>query len=155
MSRFVSVTMVLGALGFGMTAPQSVTPLKQQDLEEGVEEVRRAMSDVATTLSRIQRDAINNEEVFFEGQRRRLRGILALVRCVETVNDGMPPSRDKATVAICLRAVSGEISQAVSGVRSLESANDHGHRLLTSKAFAPLDATRAQPKLSVGESIVP
>ena len=155
MSRFVSFAMIVCAFGFGVTAPQSSTPLNQQDLEEGIGEVRRSMSDVATTLSRITGDAINDEEIFFEGQRRRLRGILALVRCIEAVNDGMPPSRDKATVAICLRALSGEISQAVSGIRSLESANDHGHRLLTSKAFAPLDATRAQPKLSVGESIVP
>lgn len=155
MNRFVSVVIIVYAFGFGVTAPQSVTPLKQHDLEEGIGEVRRAMSDVATTLSRIQREAINDEEIFFEGQRRRLRGILALVRCVEMVNDGMPASRDKAMVATCLRVVSGEISQAVSGVRSIESANDHGHRLFTSKAFAPLDATRAQPKLSVGESIVP
>lgn len=155
MGRFVSVAIALGAFGLAVSAPQSETPLRQQELEEGIGEVRRSMSDVAISLSRVQRDDVNDEELFLEGQRRRLRGILALVRCVESVNDGMPPSRDKTALGASLRSVSGELAQAAQRVRSLQSANDYGHSLSRTKAFQAYDKHRTQPNLGVAESIVP
>ena len=155
MGRFVSVAIALGAFSLGISAPQSAVPLRQQELEEGIGELRRSMSDVAISLFRVQRDDINDEALFFEGQRRRLRGILALVRCVESVNDVMPPSRDKTALAACLRTVSGELSLAAQRVRSLQSANDHGHSLFATKAFQPFDKLREQPNLGVAESVAP
>lgn len=155
MGRFASIAVVLGMFTFGFSAPQSVAPVRHEQLEEAIGEFRRAMSDVGVSLSRIKREDINDEQIFLEGQRRRLRGILAVARCIEAVNDGMPASRDKAMLAACLRSVSVELSQAAQDVRSIQSANDHGHTLFASKAFQPLDRSRDQPNVSVRESIVP
>lgn len=155
MGRSASIGLLFCALGMGFGAPESLAPLRQEELGDGVDELRRAISDIAFSLSRIEREGINSEDIFFEGQRRRLRGLLALARCVEFANDGMRASRDKAVLSACLSSLRSELSQAAHEVRSIQSANEHGHKLTRTGAFRPLDKTRPQQSVGVGESIAP
>ena len=96
-------------------------------------------------LRNLNRDEINDEAIFFDGQRRRLRGVIALARCVETVNDTLPASHEKAQTAASLRAVIAELSEAAHGLTSLEQSHRGGSLLFASKSFEAFDKAQARP----------
>ena len=155
MIRSASVAIVLCALGLGFSAPQSQSPLRQPEVREGIGELRRSVHEAAAFLAKIQPDEINDEAIFFDGQRRRLRGVIALARCVETVNDTLPASHEKAQTASSLRALITELSEAVHGLTSLEQSHQRGSSLLASKSFEAFDKVHVRPAVSVSEAITP
>jgi hypothetical protein len=155
MGRPVSVGIVLCALGLASSAPQSSAPLRQSEVRDGIGELRRSVHDAAAFLVKVQPEEINDEALFFEGQRRRLSGVVALARCVESVNDTLPATQEKAHVASSLRALVAELSEAARGITSLERAHQSGSLLLASKAFDAFDKAQARPAVGVGEAIAP
>jgi len=106
-------------------------------------------------LAKFNRDEINDEAIFFDGQRRRLRGVIALARCVETVNVTLPASHEKAQTAASLRALIAELSEAAYGLTSLEQSHRGGSLLFASKSFEAFDKAQARPAVSVSEAITP
>ncbi len=106
-------------------------------------------------MAKFNRDEINDEAIFFDGQRRRLRGVIALARCVETVNVTLPASHEKAQTAASLRALIAELSEAAHGLTSLEQSHRSGSLLLASKSFEAFDKAQARPAVSVSEAITP
>lgn len=147
--------MVLCAIGVGFSAPTSQSPLRQQEVREAVSELRRSVQDVGTFLARIRRDDINDEAIFFDGQRRRLHGIIAVARCVESVNDTLPATQEKARAAASLRLLITELSEAAHDLKSIERAHQRGSSLLASKSFESFDKAQGRPAVSVSEAITP
>lgn len=155
MGRFTSVAMIFCAIGVGLSAPSAQLPLRQQEVRDAVSELRRSVNDVATLLARIRPDEINDEAIFFEGQTRRLYGIIAVARCVEAVNDTLPATQEKTRTAASLRLLITELSEAAHGLKSIEQARQRGSSLLASKSFESFDKAQARPAVSVSEAITP
>ena len=155
MIRSVSGAIILCALGFVLPASQSQSPLRQQEVREGIGELRRSVHGAAAFLAKINRDEINDEAIFFDGQRRRLRGVIALARCVETVNDTLAASHEKAQTAASLRALIAELSEAAHGPTSLEQSHRGGSLLFASKSFEAFDKAQSRSAVSVSEATTP
>ena len=155
MGRTVGVAIVLSALGLACAAPLTQSPLRQIEVREGITELRRSVHDAAALLVKVQREDINDEAIFFEGQRRRLRCVIALARCVESVNDTLPSTQEKAQTAASLRALIAELSETAHGLTSLEQSHQRGSLLLASKSFEAFDKAQVRPAVSVSEAITP
>ena len=155
MGKFISVSVALCCLTLAFAAPTSSSQMGQRDVREAVGELRRAVGDAAIFLSRVRQDEINDSGIFFEGQRQRVRGLAALARCVEVVNDATPPSRDKALVAAALRSLVVELSEIATSLTSIQEAHKRAAEMLGSKSFEAFDRAQGRPRIGVDESIVP
>lgn len=155
MGKFMTVSVALCCLTVGFAAPTSSSQMGQREVKQAIGELRRAVSDAALFLSRVRQDEINDSGLFFEGQRQRLRGISALARCVEVVNDATPASRDKALVASALRSLVAELTESATSLTSVQEAHSRATALLASKSFEAFDRAQGLPQIGVDESIVP
>jgi len=155
MGRAVSLGILLCAIGVGLSAPSSQSQLRQQEVRDAIGELRRSVHDVAALLARIRPDEINDEAIFFDGQRRRLHGVIAVAKCVESVNDSLPATQEKARTAASLGLLIAELSEAAHGIKSLEQARQRGSSLLASKSFESFDKVHVRPAVSVSEAVTP
>lgn len=155
MGKLLTVALAVGCLTISFAAPSESSRLTQREVRDGIRELRRAVSDAAIFLSRARPEEINDEKIFFEGQRQRLQGLTALVRCVEAVNDSTPASRDKTLIASALRSLGNELTARAASLRSVQEAHDCAAALLATKSFETFDRAQNLPKIGVDESIVP
>jgi hypothetical protein len=143
----------LCCLAFTFAAPTASSPMSQRDVRDAVVELRTAIGDAASFWARVRPEDINDEALFFEGQRQRMQGLCALARCVESINDSVQPSRDKALIAAGLRSLVSEMSGG--SFASLEAAHRLGTALRASKSFDAYDRSHVRPNIGVAEVIVP
>lgn len=148
-----ATVLALCCLAYTFAAPTASSPMSQREVRVALVELRRAIGDAASFWSRVRSEDINDEALFFEGQRQRLRGLCALARCVESVNDSAQPSRDKALIAAGLRSLGSEMIGG--SFASLEAAHKLGRALLATKSFDAYDRSQARPNVGVDEIIVP
>lgn len=155
MGKLVSVALVVGCLTLSFAAPAESSRISQREVNDGIRELRRAIGDAAMFLSRSRQEDINDARLFFEGQRQRINGLAALARCVESVNDSAPASKEKALVAGALRSLISELNARAVSLNSLHEARDCAAALLASKSFEAFDRAQNRPQIGVDESIIP
>ncbi len=130
-----------------ITKPEDI-PVRSPSAIDACDELQRCVGDFARTLRGIEE--LNDERLFFQFQRDRLRGIRSLARYVEAgVSQQVGDVEIRATIISALRKLHEDLNPielVLRGIEkrpnSIEQAHELGDKLMKSEAFRALAEKR-------------
>lgn len=150
------------ALGLLVPAPEP-TPLTAEEVLGTVTELQGALSSFAVNLANLEPDAVNDMKVFGQVQRRRLQGMLVLLRCAEREFAALPSRQSRESLAEGCREMRAVIEKAAKGLEGFD-AKDNAVDIARQVGKSALDGVTFRrfyrelsdfSKPSVGELVIP